>query len=42
MTFKLSREAVSALTGIVKRTLWTKTLAVERALCFAATHPEFK
>ena len=42
MTFKLSSAAVLALNTIVRRTLWTKTLAVERSLSFASTHPDFK
>jgi len=42
VNFRLSEKAVAALDAIKNRTLWTKTLCVEKALLFANTNPEFR
>ena len=40
--FKLSKESSRALESLAKRFSWTATTAVERALLFSNTHPEFR
>lgn len=39
--FRLSPAARAALDKLTRRHTWTKTAAVERALLFANTHPDF-